>query len=109
MNPLGALPASSSAGKSLNRVDWMKLVRMAIIQILSAFLTLGVPYLLGQMWVFGGHDYTPVVITLTPIVAEAIRRYLSNHGVQAPAPVNTTSSITSAQTAAASTSNGPQP
>lgn len=77
MNPLGALPASTSKQFSLSALDWKKLLRLLLIQILGLFLSTGVPALLGYHYVFGGVDYTGFVVIIVGTLAEAVRRFLA--------------------------------
>lgn len=77
MNPLAALPPSTSAQYSLNSLDWKKIRRMMLIQGGGLFLTLGVPWLLNFHYVLGGTDYTAEVLVVVNGVAEALRRFLS--------------------------------
>lgn len=80
MNIFGALPSSTSAGKSLNKIDYMNLIRMGLVMLASGFLTIGVPQLTGQSWVFNGVDFTPLVTFASPLVLESIRRFVANNG-----------------------------
>jgi hypothetical protein len=77
MNPLKALPASTSKQFSLSLLDWKKILRAAIVQLLALFLSAGVPALLQWHYVFRGVDYTGIVVTLVGLVAEALRRFLA--------------------------------
>jgi hypothetical protein len=77
MNPLGALPASTSRQFSLNAIDWKKILRLLLVQILGLFLSTGVPALLGYHYVFNGVDYTGSVVIVVSTLAEALRRFLA--------------------------------
>jgi len=77
MNPLTPLPASYSNRFSLNWVDIEKLWRTVLTSGIGYFLTLGVPALMNKHWVIDGTDYTAVVWAATPIIADALRRFLS--------------------------------
>ncbi len=74
---LGTLPASTSPRFSLNTIDFEKLFRDALTWALGYFVTFGVPYLLGRKWVIDGTDYTALVGAITPLLANAARRFLS--------------------------------
>jgi hypothetical protein len=77
MNPLTPLPASNSQQFSLNKVDWQKIARAAMVQAASLFLTLGVPWLLNFKYMYRGTDYTPMVLLVVNGAAEALRRFVS--------------------------------
>lgn len=77
MNPLGTLPATDSAQFSLSKLDWQKILRMAIVQLMGLTLSAGVPALLGYHYVYGGVDYTGIVVVAVNTGAEAMRRFLA--------------------------------
>ena len=84
MNPLGQLPASTSPRFSLDSTDLQKAFRMLLMQAAGFFLTIGVPYLTGHKWQYDGMDYTAIVLAVTPVLAELVRRWLA--GVSPPKP-----------------------
>jgi len=77
MNPLGSLPGASSTQFSLNALDWRKILRFFLIQLVGLFLTIGVPFLLGFKYTLKGTDYTPYVLVFVNAAAEAARRFLA--------------------------------
>lgn len=77
MNPLAPLPASNSQQFSLNKIDWKKIGRAALVQVGSMVLTLGVPALLNFKYVIKGTDYTPIVLLVVNGGAEALRRFVA--------------------------------
>ncbi len=77
MNPLTPLPASNSQQFSLNKIDWQKILRAALVQGASLVLALGVPALLNFKYVFKGTDYTPIVLLVVNGGAEALRRFVT--------------------------------
>lgn len=77
MNPLAPLPASTSPQFSLNKIDWQKILRAALVQLASLFLTLGLPALLNFKYVIKGTDYTPIVLLVVNGGAEAVRRFVA--------------------------------
>lgn len=87
MNPLGQLPASSSDGASLNKMDWLKVLRMLLVQLISIFLTMAVPAMTKATYVYHGkgwtYDFTPYVLIVVSCIAELGRRWLAG---QNPAP-----------------------
>lgn len=82
MTPLGNLPPSDSPAFSLNAVDWMKILRALIVQVVGLFVTLGVPYFTKFKYTYKGADYTPLVLVLVNTMAEAGRRFLAGQGIK---------------------------
>lgn len=76
MNPLGKLPASDSPQFSLNKLDWQKLGRMALVQA-AGFVATALPMLAGFTYKFKGVDFTPVVVIFVGWLGEALRRFVS--------------------------------
>jgi hypothetical protein len=76
-NPLGPLQGTSSQQFHLNTLDFQKVGRMVLVQIIGLGLTLGVPWLLKLSYVWKGHDYTPDVLIVVNCVAELGRRFLT--------------------------------
>lgn len=85
MNPLGTLPGSTAPRYSINTLDLQKILRFLLVQIIGLALTMGVPYLTGLHYVWGGIDYTPQVVILVNTAAEAVRRFLSGDSPAPPA------------------------
>jgi hypothetical protein len=77
MNILGQLPASTSQQFSLNALDWEKVLRFVLVQLLGLFVTLAVPALLKFTYIWNGTDYTPYVLIAVNGAAEAARRFLA--------------------------------
>ncbi len=77
MNPLTPLTGPQSQQFSLNKLDWEKILRFFIVQMVGLFLTIGVPYLLKFTYTLKGTDYTPYVLVLVNAGAEAARRFLA--------------------------------
>jgi hypothetical protein len=77
MNPLGSLPATSSPQFSISAIDWEKICRAALVQVISLFVTLGVPRLLSFTYIYHGVNYTPEVLLVVNGAAEAARRFLT--------------------------------
>lgn len=77
MNPLGPMPGTSSEQFSLNTLDWMKILRFLLVQVIGVFVTMVVPWALGLTYVYNGHDFTAIVVMLVNTLAEAGRRFLS--------------------------------
>jgi len=77
MNPLGSLQGASSPQFSLNALDWKKILRFFLVQVIGLFLTVGVPFLLGFKYTLKGTDYTPYVLVFVNAAAEAGRRFLA--------------------------------
>jgi glycerol uptake facilitator-like aquaporin len=80
MNPVGALgniPPSHSQQFTLSKIDWQKILRMLLVQVIGIFLSAGVPALLNWHYVYKGVDYTAVVVVVVNTLAEAARRFLS--------------------------------
>lgn len=77
MNPLTPLTGPQSPQFSLNLLDWKKILRFFIVQLIGLFLTLGVPFLLGFKYTLKGTDYTPYVLVFVNAAAEAARRFLA--------------------------------
>ena len=77
MNPLGPLTGPQSPQFSLNKLDWMKILRFFMVQLSGLFLTLAVPALLKFTYVWKGTDYTPYVLILVNAGAEAARRFVA--------------------------------
>jgi hypothetical protein len=76
MNLFGKLPASNSPQFSLNALDWHKIRRLALTQLVGLFVSV-TPMLLGFTYKFHGTDYTPIVVTVVGWLAEAGRRFVS--------------------------------
>ena len=76
MNPLGSLPASNSAQFTLNTIDWLKVLRILLVQLLGLFVTYA-PVLSGYHYVVMGQDITPVVLILINTALELARRFLA--------------------------------
>ena len=68
MNPLGSLPGASSTPGTLNTLDWQKILRALLVQLISAFVVLA-PKLAGMTYIYKGTDYTPAVLIVMPINA----------------------------------------
>lgn len=77
MNPLTPLTGPQSKQFSLNELDWKKILRFFIVQLVGLFLTIGVPYLLKFTYSWKGSDYTPYVLVVVNALAEAARRFLA--------------------------------
>jgi hypothetical protein len=76
-NPLGALQGQSSQQYAVNALDFRKVGRMVLVQLIGLFVTLGVPYLLKLSYVWHGHDYTAEVLIVVNAGAELARRFLT--------------------------------
>ena len=76
MNPLGGLPSSSSAQFSLNKIDWLKLERLVLVECIALALALA-PKLTGYSYVWNGTDYTAEVVLVVNVLTEAGRRWLA--------------------------------
>jgi hypothetical protein len=74
MNPLSSLPASTSPQFSLNKLDWQKIGRMALVQVAGLLASL-LPMAAGFSYKFGGVDYTPFVVMIVNLLAEGLRRW----------------------------------
>lgn len=74
MNPLSSLPNDTSKQFSLNKTDWKKIGRMALVQIL-ALIAAYLPTLAGMTYIYKGVNYTPVVLIVLSSAGEAIRKY----------------------------------
>lgn len=77
MNPLAPLTGPQSPQFSLNKLDWLKILRFLFVQCVGLFLTVGVPFLLGFKYSLKGTDYTPYVLVFVNAAAEAARRFLA--------------------------------
>ena len=77
MNPLGSLQGASSPQFSLNALDWKKILRFFLVQVVGLFLTIGVPFLLKFTYTWHGTEYTPYVLVFVNAAAEAARRFLA--------------------------------
>jgi hypothetical protein len=75
MNPLGNLPTSTSRQFSLNAIDWRHFLRLLILFAIGYFATDLAPRLVTFNYVWGGHDYTPVVVMAVTMSAEIARRF----------------------------------
>jgi len=73
---LGPLPGDTSKQFHLNQIDWLKILRIFLIQVGGIFLT-EVPKLVGMNYVWKGVDYTPYVILIVNCLAEMVRRWLT--------------------------------
>jgi hypothetical protein len=83
MNPLGTLPPATSAGNSLNAIDWMKLLRMLLVLLAGWFLTYVAPVLVPvistadiSVW---GFNIQPLIMGAWSLALEALRRWKVNH------------------------------
>lgn len=76
-NPLGPLQGTTSQQFSVNKLDFMKVGRMLLVQLIGLFVT-SVPMLMGMRYVWGGHDYTPEVLIVVNAAAELARRWLTS-------------------------------
>lgn len=76
MNPLGQMPAASSAGTSLNSIDLTKLLRTFLVAAIGALLTF-IPTWMGATYVWHGHDLTAVVYAGLTFLSEVCRRWLA--------------------------------
>lgn len=76
MNPLGSLPGASSTPGTLNTLDWQKILRALLVQLISAFVVLA-PKLAGMTYIYKGTDYTPAVLIVINGATEAGRRLLT--------------------------------
>jgi hypothetical protein len=77
MSVLSALPASTSPQFSLSTVDWKKILRMLLVQLIGLALSAGVPALLNYHYVYNGVDYTGFAVVGVNTLAEAARRFLA--------------------------------
>jgi hypothetical protein len=77
MNPLGQMPATASTRFSLSALDWFKILRFLIIQIVGLFLTYALPHLTSMTYSWGGVDHTADVLLAVNILAELGRRFLA--------------------------------
>lgn len=75
-NPLGGQLASNSPQFSLNGLDWMKVLRFVLVQVIGLLLTFA-PTLAGMAYKWRGVDYTPIVVMVVNGAAEAARRFLA--------------------------------
>jgi len=76
LSPVAPQPPSTSKQFSLNVIDWIKIFRFMLVQLVGLFVTFGVPHLLSFRYVWKGTDYTAAVIFLVNGLAEAGRRFL---------------------------------
>ena len=78
MNPMKQLPNSTSKQFSLDLVDFAKVARMLLVQVIGLLLTF-VPTFMGYSYVYHGVDLTPFVTVAIGALAEAGRRYVTDH------------------------------
>lgn len=78
---MGPLSASTSPKFSLNALDWRKILRLMLVQVAGAAVTLA-PTLTHFRYIWHGIDFTPVVLLLVNGGIETGRRFLS--GAKAP-------------------------
>lgn len=86
MNPLGQLPASTSPSGTLSSTDWLKTLRMMLIQAAGVLLTLGFKWVLAQSnlhpFILFDQDITVPVVAIVNGLLELVRRYFA--GVSYP-------------------------
>lgn len=74
MNLLTSLPASTSPQFKLNSLDWQKIGRMALIQLVGLGVSM-IPMFMGFSYKLHGTDYTPIVVLALGWLLEAGRRF----------------------------------
>jgi hypothetical protein len=76
VNVMGSLPASTSTQFHLSQVDWLKILRIFLVQVLGIVAS-ELPKLAGYTYVYKGTDYTTEVVLVVNTGAELIRRFLA--------------------------------
>lgn len=81
MNPLGQLPASTSQSGTLSSNDWLKTLRMMLIQLAGVLLTLGFKWVLAQLnlhpFILFNQDITIPTVAIVNGFLELVRRYFA--------------------------------
>lgn len=85
LNPVGQLPPSQSPNFSFNKIDALKTLRMALVLGAGALVTYVIPAMANYKYVvhINGQaiDFTPVVMPLSTIASEILRRLIANNQV----------------------------